>query len=192
MRDRDRSTHHQRHIKCIHELLARYASLCALFDVISNAIVATQDDRTRQAHQFFCFLVEGAILISLSIERKKSFDAQMAAAEQLFIHLRAMTVKFVHPRIPFDAIFGLRRQMYHTRRRRSNAYPEPAPTTGLTGIGLHVFMQPPKPSVVMSNAEPDIGTTLHPEGEPQLRDLLLFVAGGRTFGIFSDRVESTA
>src|SRR2546423_8571835 len=44
----------------------------------------------------------------------------------------------------------------------------------------------------MSNAEPDIGTTLHPEGEPQLRDLLLFVAGGRTFGIFSDRVESTA
>ena len=52
-------------------------------------------------------------------------------------------------------------------------------------------MQPPEP-VVMSNAEPDIGTTLHPEGEPQLRDLLLFVAGGRTFGIFSDEVESTA
>ena len=44
----------------------------------------------------------------------------------------------------------------------------------------------------MSNAEPNIGTTLHPEQEPQLRDLLLFVAGGRTFGIFSDKVESTA
>jgi purine-binding chemotaxis protein CheW len=30
------------------------------------------------------------------------------------------------------------------------------------------------------------------EGEPQLHDLLLFVAGDRTFGIFSDEVEGTA
>ena len=52
-------------------------------------------------------------------------------------------------------------------------------------------MQPPKTNL-MSNAEPETGTTPHPEGEPQLRDLLLFVAGGRTFGVFSDQVESTA
>jgi len=44
----------------------------------------------------------------------------------------------------------------------------------------------------MSNAEPDISTTLRDEAEPQLRDLLLFVAGDRTFGVFSDEVESTA
>ena len=44
----------------------------------------------------------------------------------------------------------------------------------------------------MSNAEPDISNTLRDEAEPQLRDLLLFVAGDRTFGIFSDEVESTA
>ena len=44
----------------------------------------------------------------------------------------------------------------------------------------------------MSNAEPDISATLRDEAEPQLRDLLLFVAGDRTFGIFSDEVESTA
>src|SRR5258708_30480966 len=44
----------------------------------------------------------------------------------------------------------------------------------------------------MSNAKPDISTTLHDEVEPQLRDLLLFVAGDRTFGIFSDEVESTS
>ena len=44
----------------------------------------------------------------------------------------------------------------------------------------------------MSNAKPDLSTTLRDEAEPQLRDLLLFVAGDRTFGIFSDEVESTA
>src|SRR2546430_13842395 len=44
----------------------------------------------------------------------------------------------------------------------------------------------------MSDAEPDISNTMRDEAEPQLRDLLLFVAGGRTFGIFSDKVESTA
>jgi purine-binding chemotaxis protein CheW len=44
----------------------------------------------------------------------------------------------------------------------------------------------------MSDAQPDIGTTLRDAAEPQLRDLLLFIAGDRTFGIFSDEVESTA
>jgi len=43
----------------------------------------------------------------------------------------------------------------------------------------------------MSNLEPDIGTS-RDEAEPQLRDLFLFAAGNRTFGIFSDEVESTA
>ena len=53
-------------------------------------------------------------------------------------------------------------------------------------------MQPPKTSLVMSNPEPNTSTTLREEAEPQLRDLLLFVAGDRTFGIFADEVESTA
>src|SRR2546423_15454135 len=44
----------------------------------------------------------------------------------------------------------------------------------------------------MSNAEPDMSTTLRDEAEPQLRDLLLFVAGDHTFGLFSEEVESTA
>src|SRR5436309_10338656 len=49
-----------------------------------------------------------------------------------------------------------------------------------------------KAILVMSNAEPDNTAILRDDGEPQLRDLLLFVAGDRTFGIFSDEVESTA
>src|SRR2546421_2376620 len=68
----------------------------------------------------------------------------------------------------------------------------PRAGTVLTGIGPHVFMQPPKTSLVMSNPEPDTSTTLHDDAEPQLRDLLLFVADDRTFGIFADEVESTA
>jgi len=44
----------------------------------------------------------------------------------------------------------------------------------------------------MSKAEPDISTTSSDEAEPQLRDLFLFVAGDRTFAIFSDEIESTA
>src|SRR5438128_9436281 len=107
MRDRDRSAHHQRHIKCIDELFASYASFCALSDVLSNAIVATQDDRPSQTHQLFCLLIERAILISLGIKRKESFNAQMATAEKLFIHLRAITIKLVHPRVPFEAIFAI-------------------------------------------------------------------------------------
>jgi len=62
----------------------------------------------------------------------------------------------------------------------------------LTVVGPHDFMQPPEGNLVMSNAEPDHAAILRDEGEPQLRDLLLFVAGDRTFGIFSDEVESTA
>jgi len=44
----------------------------------------------------------------------------------------------------------------------------------------------------MSNPEPNTSTTLRDDADPQLRDLLLFVAGDRTFGIFADEVESTA
>src|SRR5437667_8121485 len=121
MWDRDRSAHHQRHIKCIHELFASHARFGALFDVISDAIVATQDDRTGQAHQLLGLLVERAILISLGIEGKESFDAQMTTPEKLFIHLRAITIKLVHPRIPFKPFLRLRRQMYHTQRHRSNS-----------------------------------------------------------------------
>src|SRR5438445_54327 len=81
MWDRDRSAHHQRHIKRIHKLFASHARFGAFSDVISDAIVATKDDRTGQAHQLLGLLVERAILISLGIERKKSFDAQMTTAE---------------------------------------------------------------------------------------------------------------
>ncbi|HMH45698.1 MAG TPA: chemotaxis protein CheW [Pyrinomonadaceae bacterium] len=44
----------------------------------------------------------------------------------------------------------------------------------------------------MNTAEPAVRATARDEAEPQLRDLLLFVAGDRTFGVFSDEVESTA
>src|SRR5438105_511580 len=147
MWDRDRSAHHQRHIKRIHKLFASHTRFGAFSDVISDAIVATEDDRTGQAHQLLGLLVERAILISLGIERKESFDAQMTTAEKLFIHLRAITIKLVHPRIPFKPFLRLRRQMYHTQRHRSNSCRRTAGATVLTDIGPHVFMQPPKTSL---------------------------------------------
>src|SRR5215471_2483514 len=99
MRNRDRSAHDQRYIERIHELCARHAGLSALFDVISDAIVASQNDGSRQTHQLFGFFIEGAIFVSLRIERKKPLDAEMAAAEQLLVHLGPIPIKVVHAEI---------------------------------------------------------------------------------------------
>src|SRR5437870_4370300 len=115
MRNCDRSADDQRYIECVHELFARDAGVGALFDVIRDTVVATQDDRTRQTHQLFRLLVECAILISLRIERKKSFDPQMSAAEKLFIHLRAITIKIVHHN-PFLSTLNRFRSECTTRR----------------------------------------------------------------------------
>src|SRR6185295_11803807 len=96
MRDGNRSANHQGHIESIQELFAADTSLCALFDVIGDAIVAAQNDRTSQAHQLFRFLIQRAVFISLRIEGKKPFDAKMPAPQQLLIHLSAIEIKIVH------------------------------------------------------------------------------------------------
>ena len=44
----------------------------------------------------------------------------------------------------------------------------------------------------MSIAEQSIAAPSNSEDQPRLRDLFLFSAGGRTFGIFSEEVEGTA
>src|SRR5689334_19076333 len=101
MRDRDGSTDDQRNVEGVHELFTRHAHVSALFDVVSNAIVASQNNRTRQSHQFFRLLVERTIFICLRIQSEKSFDAEMAAAEQLLVHVCTITIKVVHPNSPF-------------------------------------------------------------------------------------------
>jgi len=107
MRDRDRSTDDQRDVEGIHELFARHPNVGALFDVIGDAIVTSQNDRAGQSHQLFGLLVQRAVFVSLRIQRKETFDAEMAAAQQLLVHLSAIVIKVVHPDSPFrDLLLG--------------------------------------------------------------------------------------
>src|SRR5947207_10280784 len=101
MRNCDRSANHQGHVECIQEFCACHSAAGALFDVISDAIIATQDDRTTQAHQLFGFLIQCAVLVSLCVQRKKSLDAEVIASQKFFVHLGAITIKLVHQNNPF-------------------------------------------------------------------------------------------
>src|SRR5438445_32341 len=101
MRNRNRSADHQRYVECIHELFPGHSAAGALFDVISDAIVAAQDDRTSETHQLFRLLVQRAVFVSLRIQREKSLDAEMAAVQKCAVHLGAITIKLVHRLDPF-------------------------------------------------------------------------------------------
>lgn len=103
MRDRDRAAHDERDVEGVHELFARNAAIRALLDMISNAIVAAQNNRGRESHQFLRFLIQRAVFVSLRVERKESFDAQVAAAEQLLVHFGAIKIELIHQTIPFTA-----------------------------------------------------------------------------------------
>ena len=107
MRDRDRSAHHQRDIEGVHELFAGHAIGGALSDMISDAVIATQDDRADQTHQLFGSLIQRAVFIGLSIERKKSLDAKVAAVQKFLVHFAAVAIKFIHGNSPFTtALLG--------------------------------------------------------------------------------------
>src|SRR5688572_16824309 len=96
MRNRDRSADHERDVEGVEKLFACYTDRGALLDVISNAIVTTQHCRTHEAHQLFGLLVERAVFVSLRIEREEPLEAEMTAAQQLFIHRRAITIELIH------------------------------------------------------------------------------------------------
>jgi hypothetical protein len=96
VRNRNRATHNERYIEGVKKLSARNSNSHALFDVISDAIVATKHGRGNKSQQFFGSLVERAVLIGLSIERKETLDAKVTTPEQLLIHCRAITVKLIH------------------------------------------------------------------------------------------------
>lgn len=64
--------------------------------MISDAVVAAQDGRSDQAHQLFGLLAERAVFIGLRVEREETLDAEVPAAEQLFVHLSAISIEFIH------------------------------------------------------------------------------------------------
>src|SRR5690349_4891197 len=122
MRNRYRSAYHEGHIKRIQELFARHSDRRALFNVIGDAVIATQNDRCGQSHQLFGLLIECTIFVGLRIEREKPFDAEVVAAEQLLVHGGAVLIELVHGKaipfrffatVPYGEIFpesiGLRR-----------------------------------------------------------------------------------
>src|SRR6476660_9704906 len=98
MRDRDRSANDESDVERVEKLLAIHADAHALFYVISDAVVAAQYGRGDQAHQLFRLLAERAVFVSLRVERKETLDAEVPAAEQLFVHLSTIPVEFIHNR----------------------------------------------------------------------------------------------
>src|SRR6266550_8461020 len=101
MRNCDRSADHQGYVEYIQEFFARHSAAGALFDVISDAIIATQDDRTAQAHQLLGFLIQRTVFVRLRIQREKSLDAEVIASQKFFVHLGAIMIKLVHQNNPF-------------------------------------------------------------------------------------------
>ena len=71
----------QCNIERIEKLVASYANVSALFDVISDAVVAAKHGRCHQAHQLFRLLVESAVFIRLRVKREEALDAEVIAAE---------------------------------------------------------------------------------------------------------------
>src|SRR2546423_12219196 len=99
MRNCNRSADYQRNVESINELFARNPCFRALFEVISDAIIAAQNDRAGQAHQLLRSFIQRAVFIGLGIERKEPLDAQMTTAQQLLVHLSAIAIKIVHSEI---------------------------------------------------------------------------------------------
>jgi len=230
MRDRNRSAHHQRDIEGVHELLPRNAISGALFDVIGDAVIATQDDRADQSHQLFSSLIEGAVFIGLGIKSEKSLDAEVAAVQKFFVHLAAVAIEFIHDDTPFTTVllrFGCSLAIYHKSqpiagsadvssagrltqvsgaadiRAASNADGTSAlpAEQGLYLIGCSyagILALCLYNSNSMSGSEPQHESpTVDPAAgaapdEPQLYDLVPFVAADRVFAVFADQVDGTA
>src|SRR5262245_58326609 len=96
MRNRYRSAYHKGDIECVHELRTCDSGRSALFDVISVAVIATQNDRGGQSHQLFGLLIERARFVSLRVERKKPFDPEVVTTQQLLVHGGAKLIELVH------------------------------------------------------------------------------------------------
>jgi hypothetical protein len=102
MRDRNRSADHERDVESVQELLSGHTVGSALLDVISDAVVATKDDRSDQAHQLFGPLIQRPVFISLVIQRKKSLNPEVAAVQKFLVHLAAIEIKLIHWNYPFQ------------------------------------------------------------------------------------------
>src|SRR5713226_4648974 len=118
MRYRDRAAHHERDVKGVHELFARDSAIRALLDMIRNAVVAAQNNRGRESHQLLRLLIERALFVSLRVEREKSFDAEVAAAEQLLVHFGTIVIELVHQTILSSPARFRFTAIYHTRSRK--------------------------------------------------------------------------
>src|SRR5215467_3917469 len=103
MRNCDRSPHHQCDVESVQKFVAVYADAHTLLDVISDAVVATQHGGGYETEQLLGSFVECSVFISLRVEGEEALDPQVTAAQEFFIHLRTITIKFIHSQCPFRA-----------------------------------------------------------------------------------------
>ena len=96
MRNGYRASDHECDIEGVKKLRAGYARTGALFDVVGNAVVTPENDRSDQAEEFLRSFVERAVFVGLRVQSEEALDSQVIAAQQLFVHLGSISVKFVH------------------------------------------------------------------------------------------------
>src|SRR6187200_1547103 len=106
MWNRNRTANNESNVERIQKFGTSDADASTLFDVIGDAIVATQNGRSDETEQFFRAFVERPRFVSLRIECEEAFNSEVIAAQQLFIHRGPVTVKFVH--FLLLSMFGLK------------------------------------------------------------------------------------
>ena len=95
MRNDDRTADDQPDVERVVQLRVRDTKLHALPEVVGDAIVAAQNERSHQTDQLFGFLRKGTLVVRSGIEVEETVDAQVPGLQNLFIHLAPELVELM-------------------------------------------------------------------------------------------------
>ena len=95
VRNRDGSADDQRDIERVDDFIPLPAFFATAHKVVGDAIVAAENRAGNQAEEFLGFGTERAGLVGLMVEGEEALDAEMAAAEDLFIQVGAKFLEIV-------------------------------------------------------------------------------------------------
>ena len=95
VRDGDGAADDEGDVEGVHDLVALPAFFATAHEVVGDAVVATQNGAGDQAEEFLGLGAERAGLIGLMVEGEEALDAEMAAAEDLFVEIGAKFLEVV-------------------------------------------------------------------------------------------------
>ena len=95
MRDGNGPSHYQRNVEGINDLFAGPAFFGRANEVVGDAIVAPENCGGHQTQELLGFATERTGFVGLVVKREEALDAEMAAAEDLFIEVGARALEVV-------------------------------------------------------------------------------------------------